>query len=39
MMRSTSSFKRSMLSKNTIVPTTGGFGTGAVAGGRLNMSA
>ena len=39
MMRSTSSFRRSMLSANTIVPVTGGLGTGASAGGRLNMSA
>ena len=28
MIRSGSSFSRSMLSRNTIVPTTGGFGTG-----------
>ena len=34
-----SSFSRSMFSRKTIVPTTGGFGTGLSAGGRLNMSA
>ena len=39
MIRSTSSFSRSMLSANTMVPVTGGSGTGASAGGRLNMSA
>src|SRR5262245_53208240 len=37
-IRSGSSFNRSMLSRNTIVPTTGGFGTGPLAAvGRLNM--
>ena len=30
---------RPMLSTNTIVPITGGFGTGSFDGGRLNMSA
>ena len=39
MIRSGSSFSRSMLSRNTIVPVTGGLGTGAAAVGRLNMSA
>src|SRR5438132_11854390 len=32
-----SSFSLSMLSTNTIVPMTGGLGTGSFAGGRLNM--
>ena len=40
MIRSGSSFSRSMLSRNTIVPMTGGLGTGRVPPvGRLNMSA
>ena len=39
MMRSASSFSRSMLSAKTPLPTTGGFGTGSLAGGKLNMSA
>ncbi len=40
MMRSGVRLSRAMLSENTIVPTTGGFGTcGPFAGGRLNMSA
>jgi hypothetical protein len=39
MIFSGSSFNRSMFSRKTIVPTTGGFGTGLSAGGRLNMSA
>ena len=39
MMRSTSNLSRSRLSANTIVPVTGGLGTGSFAGGRLNMSA
>src|SRR5262245_14170177 len=39
MIRSGWRFRRSMLSRKTIVPVTGGFGTGSFAGGRLNMSA